>query len=218
MMRRSFPSRPSRLILAALVTAAVLVAAPRASQAPAQPDRQMPPVTFRVEINYVEVDAVVVDKKGDFVDGLQSSDFQVFEDGKPQAITNFGLVRIPIERPEMPLFAKQPIEPDVQSNDKPFEGRVYLIVLDALHTSPMHTPRVRNAARKFIQNSIGANDVAAVVSTQGAGSQDFKGNKALLLAAVNRFMGNALRSATLDKIDDYNRKQAASAMNGTPAD
>lgn len=218
MMRRSFPSRPSRLILAALVTAAVLVAAPRASQAPAQPDRQMPPVTFRVEINYVEVDAVVVDKKGDFVDGLQSSDFQVLEDGKPQAITNFGLVRIPLERPEMPLFAKQPIEPDVQSNDKPFEGRVYLIVLDGLHTSPMHTPWVRSAARKFIQNSIGANDVAAVVSTQGAGSQDFTGNKALLLAAVNRFMGNALRSATLDKIEDYNRKQAASAMNATPAD
>ena len=142
----------------------------------------------------------------------------MFEDGKPQAITTFGLVRIPLERAEMPLFARQPIEPDVQSNDRAFDGRVYLIVLDGLHTAPMRTPWVRRAARQFIQNSIGANDVAAVVSTQGAASQDFTGNKRLLIEAVDRFTGNALQSATLDKIEDYNRRQAASAMDSTPRD
>ena len=220
MMPRLLRSRSCRFALSALVIAAALAAAPRASQAPtpAQPDRQMPPVTFRVEVNYVEVDATVVDKKGDFVDNLQASDFQVFEDGKPQAVTNFGLVRIPLERPEMPLFAGQPIEPDVQSNDRLFDGRVYLIVLDGLHTSPMYTPRVRSAAKRFIENSIGANDVAAVVSTQGAAAQDFTGNKRLLLAAVDRFMGNALQSATLNKIEDYNRNQAMSSMGTTPKD
>ena len=104
-----------------------------------QPDRQMPPVTFRVEINYVEVDAVVVDKRGEFVGDLQQADFQLFEDGKPQAIATFGLVRIPVERPDAPLFVTQPIEPDVQSNVRPFNGRVYLIVLDELHTNALHT-------------------------------------------------------------------------------
>jgi VWFA-related protein len=206
--------------VAALAVAAALAAEPRASQAPApdQPVRQMPPVTFRVEINYVEVDANVVDGKGDFVDSLQASDFQVFEDGKPQAVKSFGLVRIPLERPEMPMFARQSIEPDVQSNDRPFDGRVYLIVLDALHISPMYTPRVRGAARRFIENSIGSNDVAAVVSTQGAAAQDFTGNKRLLLAAVDRFIGNALQSATLDKMEDYSRKQVMSMTDKTPKD
>ncbi len=220
MMQRSFPSRCCRFVLSALVIAAALAAAPRASQAPtpAQPDRQMPPVTFRVEVNYVEVDATVVDKKGGFVDDLKASDFQVFEDGKPQAVTSFGLVRIPLERPEMPMFAKQPIEPDVQSNVRAFDGRVYLIVLDALHTSPMYTPGVRSAAKRFIENSIGANDVAAVVSTQGAAAQDFTGNKRLLLAAVDRFLGSALQSATLNKIEDLSRKQAMSMTDPTPKD
>jgi VWFA-related protein len=220
MMRSLVPSASCRLILAVLVVVAALAAGLRASQAPApaQPERQMPPVTFRVEVNYVEVDATVVDRKGEFVDTLQASDFQVFEDGKPQAVRSFGLVRIPLERAEMPMFARQPIEPDVQSNIRAFDGRVYLIVLDSLHISPMRTPWVRSAVKRFIQNSIGANDVAAVVSTQGAAAQDFTGNKRLLLAAVDRFTGNSLQSATLSKIEDYNRKQATSSMDTTPKD
>ncbi len=220
MMRRPLLSTSRRLALFSILTATILAAAPRAAQAPApaQAERQMPPVTFRVEVNYVEVDATVVDRNGDFVDNLQASDFQVFEDGKPQKVTSFGVVRIPVERPEMPLFAKQPIEPDVQSNDRPFDGRVYLIVLDSLHISPMQTPRTRSAAKRFIENSIGANDVAAVVSTQGAAAQDFTGNKRLLMAAVDRFLGNALQSATLNKIEDYDRKQAMALTSTTPVD
>ncbi len=217
-MRRLLLSNPWRLTLSALLLAAALGAAVRASQSTAPPPSpaspQMPPVTFRVEINYVEVDATVVDKKGDFIDNLKASDFQVFEDGKPQAISSFGLVKIPVERADAPLFAGHPIEPDVQTNARPFDGRVYLIVLDGLHTDPMHTPWVRNAAKKFIQNSLGANDVAAVVSTQGSASQDFTGSKRLLLAAVDRFMGNALQSATASKIDDYYRTQTTGLSTG----
>jgi VWFA-related protein len=221
-MRSSLQSSPWRLTLFSLVLVAALSVALRGSQGtappPAQPSRQMPPVTFRVEVNYVEVDAIVVDKKGDFVDNLQASDFRVFEDGKPQAITNFGLVQIPLERADAPLFVRQPIEPDIQSNVRPFDGRVYLIVLDELHTEPMHTSWVRAAARKFIQSSLGANDVAAVVSTQGSAAQDFTGNRRLLLAAVDRFMGNALRSATLNKIDNYNQTRGLGLSTGAPRD
>jgi VWFA-related protein len=222
-MRRFGPPTFRPIVLWSLLFLAVLGAALRGSQggAPpqAQPDRQMPPVTFRVEINYVEVDAIVVDKRGEFVADLEQADFQVLEDGKPQAIRSFGLVRIPVERPDAPLFARQPIEPDVQSNIRPFNGRVYLIFLDGLHTSALHTLWVRAAAKKFIETSIGANDVAAVVTTQGQANQDFTSNKRLLLAAVDRFMGNSLQSATLNKINEYNiRRQQPGGVPGALAD
>ena len=55
-------------------------------------DRQFPPLTFKVEVNYVEVGAVVLDRQGRFVGDLQRDDFQVFEDGKPQGISAFTLV------------------------------------------------------------------------------------------------------------------------------
>ena len=120
------PHRRQPVVLWSFLFAAALGAALLGSQAAppprAQADQQMP-LTFRVEVNYVEVDAIVVDRRGEFVPDLQQSDFQVLENGKPQAIKSFGLVRIPLERPEVPLFVTRPIEPDVQSNVRPFDGR-----------------------------------------------------------------------------------------------
>src|SRR4030095_12451717 len=64
------------------------------------PSAQHPPITFRADINYVEVDARVMDQQGAFVPSLKAGDFQVFEDGKPQPVTVFSLVNIPVERAE----------------------------------------------------------------------------------------------------------------------
>jgi VWFA-related protein len=176
------------------------------SQSLTQPDRQFPQVTFKVEINYVEVDAVVVDQQGEFVSTLRQEDFQVIEDGQPQKVTTFGLVDIPVERAEAPLFQiRQPVEPDVQTNVRALDGRIYLIILDDNHTGPLRSLRVRKAAREFIERDLAANDLAAVVCTSGRAeaSQDFTSNKRLLLAAIDKFMGQKLVSATLNKLDDY---------------
>src|SRR5215208_5008324 len=116
---------------------AALSARPVAQQpaAGASPPADQPAVTFRVEINYVEVDAAVFDRQGRFVSDLKRDDFQVLEEGVPQDVSAFTLVNIPIERAERPLFAANPIEPDVATNATPFEGRVYVLVLDDLQTS-----------------------------------------------------------------------------------
>jgi VWFA-related protein len=197
--------------LVATVTAQQPPTPPPVTAAPAaqtpQPDRQIPPVTFKVEINYVEVDAVVTDAQGNFVRTLKKDDFQVFEDGKPQAVTTFSLVDIPIEHADQPLFASTPIEPDVKTNARDFDGRLYLIVLDDLHTAATRSPRVRAAAKQFITRYMGANDLAAVVQTSGRtnAAQEFTGSKRLLVDAVDKFVGDKLRSATLERIDEYNR-------------
>lgn len=46
----------------------------------------------RVTTNLVQIDAVVTDKDGKQVTGLQPEDFEILEDGKPQKITNFSYV------------------------------------------------------------------------------------------------------------------------------
>jgi len=203
------------LFVAAFLLAIVCTAAPRAQQgqapppSPAQPvqvDRQMPPVTFKVEVNYVEVDAVVVDRQGNFVRDLKREDFELLEDGKPEKIATYSFVNIPVERAEKPLFVKQPIEPDVHTNARGLDGRLYLLVLDDLHTGALRSERVRAAARRFVQQQMGANDLAAVVCTSGRtdAAQEFTSNKQLLLDAIGKFMGRKLRSPTLEKLDQYN--------------
>ena len=190
-----------RLTVAVLVAAFAGVLAAQQPAAPQAPVVDQPPVTFRVEVNYVEVDAFVSDAEGNVVTNLTTSDFEVFEDGKPQKLSSFSLVNIPIERAERPLFAGKAIEPDVQTNEH-LEGRIYLIVLDDVHTDFTRTPRVKAATRRFIEQNFGTNDLAAVVFTgRSDASQDFTNSPRLLLAAIDKFTGRKLRSTTIQRIE-----------------
>jgi len=192
------------VLLAVGMLSAALAARQGGSPQADPPSRQNPAVTFKVEINYVEVDAVVMDREGRFVADLAREDFEVFEDGKRQSVASFGLIDIPLEKPDAPLFAPRAAEPDVATNERPFDGRVYVLVLDDLHTEAGRTPLVRAAARRFIETQMGANDVAAIITIRGtAASQEFTANKRLLAAAIDRFSGKSLRSATLNRVDDY---------------
>lgn len=206
--------------LSAVLAALVLSAAGSLhGQAQGQPPApQQPPLTFRAEVNYVEVDARVLDAQGRFVGDLKPEDFDVLEDGRPQKVSAFSLVNIPLERAQRPLFASRPIEPDVRNNLQAADGRIYLLVLDDLHTTPLRSQRTKAAARQFIERYVGANDLAAVVHTGGRSdaNQDFTNNQRLLLSAIDKFMGRKLRSATLNKIDDYNRR-AGTGLESDPA-
>src|SRR3954451_4402780 len=92
--------------------------------APPQTGEQ-PPITFKVEVNYVEIDAVVTDQQGRFVRNLTKDDFQIVEQGKPQSVSVCALVDLPIGKFDPPLFKTAAIEPDVRSNRKEFDGRVF---------------------------------------------------------------------------------------------
>src|SRR5437763_16916095 len=48
-----------------------------------------------IEVHVVNVDVVVTDRAGHPVPGLTKNDFELFENGKPQTITNFYEVKPP---------------------------------------------------------------------------------------------------------------------------
>ena len=207
-------ARMKRQILCAVIAASV-VSVPLAQQAPApSTETGQPPLTFRVEANFVEVDAFVSDASGKPVTDLRATDFRVLEDGQPQMVSAFSFVNMPIARAERPLFSPTAIEPDVDTNVG-MDGRIYLFVLDDAHVDLTRGPRVKDALRRFFERDFGANDMAAVVYTGGRAvdGQDFTNNPRLLLAAVDKFMGRKLRSPTLERLDEYNRQRAAGTRN-----
>jgi len=185
---------PRRVLIALCV--AVAAAGPSAQQS------QTAPVVFRATVNYVEVDATVTDSRGNAVADLAAGDFEVLEDARPQAIASFARVDLPAQRgTPSPLVAAAPIHADIRTNT-PIEGGIYLIVLDDLHTDFARTPRVKDIARQFIERAVGPDDVAAVVYTgRNDATQDFTGNRQLLLAAVDKFVGEKLRSATILQLE-----------------
>jgi VWFA-related protein len=203
------------LTIAAVVgTAAQQVAAPTGVAGQGEP----PPVIFRSEVNYVEVDAIVTDAAGKVVSDLTQAEFELFEDGKPQKIASFAHIELPIQRPERALFSATAIEPDVRTNQS-LEGRVYLLVLDDWHIDITRTPRVKAAARRFIEQNFGTNDIAAVVFTgRNDASQEFTNNRQLLLAAIDRFAGRKLRSATLNRLGNIVANRDGSVSAGADAD
>ncbi|HEX3704246.1 MAG TPA: hypothetical protein VHU82_13015 [Vicinamibacterales bacterium] len=66
---------------------------PQQTQPPPAPDAQQPPL-FKAGINFVRVDVILTDKAGNPVSDLQPGDFEVLEDGKPQKIETFKLVKL----------------------------------------------------------------------------------------------------------------------------
>src|SRR5918996_1975918 len=107
-------------VQAGLKAGTTTVVVPSFSSAVAQAP---PSVTFQVEVNYVDVDAIVTDENGNFVSGLTRDDFEVFEDGKPQKIEMFSYVELPVERAEPFMALGRPVTADARSNARPFDGR-----------------------------------------------------------------------------------------------
>ena len=188
--RRVYTARPAlQGLLGALMCGAVLTA-------------QQPTVTFKTETNFVEVHAIVTDKTGAFVKNLTSDDFEIFEDGTRQKPAAFSLIDLPVERPFTPPGANEPIESDVRATARTFDGRIYIFLLDDLHTNVTRTQAVRDAAERFVQRYLGVNDLAAVVYTSGRqeSGQELTSSHRLLLAAIDRFQGQKLPSSGAEKL------------------
>ncbi|MHB8533763.1 MAG: VWA domain-containing protein [Solirubrobacteraceae bacterium] len=67
------------------------------AQQPARPEPQSPDAfRFKSGVDLVNVTATVSDENGRFVPGLRESDFTVYEDDRPQAITQFSAERVPV--------------------------------------------------------------------------------------------------------------------------
>jgi VWFA-related protein len=190
-----------RVISSATAIAALLFAAVIAGQ-----QTPTPSVTFQVEVNYVDIDALVTDGRGNIISDLRKEDFELFEDGKPQDISTFSLVDIPLPSASAARSAAAvPPVSDVKSNAQPITGRLYLIVMDDLNVAPLRSKVVVQAARQFIERYFGPGDIAAITYTSGRtdAGQEFTSDRALLLAAIDRFQGRKLRPSVIEKADYY---------------
>ena len=197
------------LLVAAFVVAPLLLSL-HGDQTP-KDQKAQPQATFRARVDYVQVDATVNDKTGQFVADLTKDDFDLFEDGKKQNIDRIEVINVPVEpRPLPALLSGRPLEPDVFTNQAPV-GRLYLIVMDDLHVHPARSLAARRIARMFIEETMAPNDVGAVVMTSGnrRTSQEFTRNKRLLLEAVEKFQGVKVISPGLAELGSKGTPEAS---------
>ena len=136
--------------------------ADQGSQVGTQPQSAQP--VFRTGINFVRVDAIITDKQGNPVTDLTQADFDVTEDGKPQAIETFRLIKVsgePEPGGERPREIRSDF--DQESEAQRDDVRVFAIFLDDYHVRRGASMSVREPLIRFIRNSLGPLDMVALM-------------------------------------------------------
>src|SRR6202045_2266963 len=119
-----------------------------AAPASAAPTEQQPVAIIKKESRLVLVDAVVTDKKGNYVHDLAQKDFKVFEDNKEQQIASFS------------AGADIAVQANAQKH--------YLILFfDNSTMAPPDQIQARGAAAKFVEANAGPDRLMAVVDFGG---------------------------------------------------
>jgi VWFA-related protein len=143
---------------------------------------------LQIKSTEVIVDAVVVDRKNRLVTDLNSQDFAVFEDGTPQEITSFRLVRgaTDAEKPATPRATVNPTATEATSTEQ--LPNTIVALLDYSTTQLTHTKMVQDAAIKYVEKKMQPNDVMAVF-VLGTGLQvacGFTNDRAKLIAGLKK--------------------------------
>jgi len=120
-----------------------------------------------IEVNVVNVDVYVTDKKGNRITGLTKNDFELFEDKKPVQITNFYAVEDgrsvepaagPAGGAGAPAVAAPPAEllPDAEL---PEDQRLHLVVyIDNFNIKVFDRNRVFAGLREFLRTKLSRGD------------------------------------------------------------
>jgi VWFA-related protein len=148
------------------------------------------PTTFKVNVKLVVVRVVVRDSQGHAIGNLQQQDFQVFDNGKPQTITQFSVekagARTTIE-PTGPTPTKEPSPTNAPTTNEPAENvkpavvpqRYTAYLFDDIHLKFGDLTLARQAAERHLA-SLQPSDRAAIFSTSGQTALDFTDDRAKL--------------------------------------
>jgi VWFA-related protein len=156
--------------------------------------------TFQLHVNLVQVRVVVRDAKGNLVDGLKKEDFQLFDQGKLQTISTFG-----VETPKTRL-ARAEEAAKTQQNDNsgdPGEEKIVLpdrfvaLVFDDIHLNMQDAVFVRNSAKALIEG-LSPTDRLAIYGTSGQVGQEFTSDK----TALEKILLKIVPHPKLGKIND----------------
>lgn len=205
--RRRSRRLPGRTALAAVVWIGS-IGALATEQAPVATP---PPVgTFPVAVEQVIVDVVVADRRGVPVSGLTEADFTVLEDGRPQKIVSFDVIRREAAPEGLPGDASGGALSFVATNSSraAARGRTFVIVFDNVHMSPLGARSAKAAVASFLEKTRPTDQVLLVSTGEGFWWNARAGSgRADLLAVLKGLEGRRFPEPAGDRLTDYEAVQ-----------
>jgi VWFA-related protein len=174
------------------------------SQTPSHKPKPLGEDVVKITTTLIQVDATVLDKKGNPVKGLTADDFEIYENGKRQPITNFSFVELEADNStgQADKSTDQVVaKPSKNSIPIPLAPvrlrpeqvhRTVALVVDDLGLSVGSIDHVKSSLKKFVDEQMLPGDVVAIIRTgSGAGAlQQFTTDKRILHAAIARIRWN----------------------------
>ncbi len=153
--------RIASLMLSIAVVGAALAGAPAHSasaaqdSAPAQPARKGRGFDETARVVAVEVPVNVVDKNGTPVPGLTAEDFEIYDEGKLQRLTDFEVID---------LASVEGLPSPVERHFPSSSRRHFLLLFDISFSNPSAVLKARVAARDFVLQQMHPTDLVAVAT------------------------------------------------------
>jgi VWFA-related protein len=174
---------------------------PQQEQPP--PGQQRP--TFTTGINFVRVDVIVSDKQGNPVSDLEQADFDVAEDGKPQKIETFKLVKLDggvaeaVQGPPKAIRSDYDEEAEAARDDV----RLFAIFLDDYHVRRGASLAVREPLARFIERQLGPTDMIGLMyPLETTASVRMTRNHDAVMRGVQQFLGRKFEYTPKNELED----------------
>src|SRR5262245_56284248 len=122
------------------------------------------PPTFRGGIDFIRVDVFVSDRSGRPITDLEQADFEVTEDGKPQSVEQFRVIKIQGNAPPPDTGIRQIHSPlEEQEEARRDDVRLFAFFLDDYHVRDRNAVAVRAPLIKFVETQVRPTDMLAIM-------------------------------------------------------
>lgn len=189
---------------------------------PAEQSRETQPpggtYTFKSNVNVVLVPVLVSDGQGRGVGNLKKEDFQLFDDGKPQAISGF-MIQKRERRERDTRAATVPLMPSATPPPRLgiVPNRFIVFLFDDMHLSIGDLAQAQKAGARVLATSLADTDMAAIVSMSGKVNSGLTTDRSQLQAAIMKLQPQNLYRMTgseCPNIDYYHADLIVNKHNG----
>ena len=182
---RKHPTARVGLFVAALAACSLALLAAQApnSSSPA-PTQAASPSVISVQTNLVLVRVVVRDGHGNAVTGLSQTDFQLFDNGKPQTIAYFSIENAAAT----PTAAGAPTTQQAgapSANSPTSTQRYTALFFDDYHLQIQSLDQTRKAAQAFVTKALNIGDRVGIFTASGQVTLDFTTDAGKLQKALS---------------------------------
>lgn len=161
------------------------------AQAEGQPAGDAQDPTFRGGINFVRVDVIVTDGRAQPITDLTESDFEVLEDGKPQKIEQFRLIKVdgnPAPGDPAPRQIRTSDDEELEAARE--DVRIFVLFMDDYHVRRSNSMSVRVPLIRFVETQLRPTDMVAVMyPLTPISALSFTRNHASIVSAIRNFEG-----------------------------